>query len=132
MEPPPEEADSGYDKIKLPPRGQYTMPPLDLLTKANRLGEQQQLKGIRDRARLLENTLSSFGVKARVVHVQTGPTVTRFEVQPEAGVKVSKIVSLADDLALNLAAPWSGSKRRYLEKRPWASRFPIRSYPWFT
>ncbi|HOP68472.1 MAG: DNA translocase FtsK [Dethiobacteria bacterium] len=105
VEPPPEEADSGYDKIKLPPRGQYTMPPLDLLTKANRLGEQQQLKGIRDRARLLENTLSSFGVKARVVHVQTGPTVTRFEVQPEAGVKVSKIVSLADDLALNLAAP---------------------------
>jgi S-DNA-T family DNA segregation ATPase FtsK/SpoIIIE len=53
----------------------------------------------------LESTLLSFGVKAKVVHVQTGPTVTRFEVQPEAGVKVSRFISLADDLALNLAAP---------------------------
>lgn len=83
----------------------YTPPSLELLTRPNRLGEQQQIKGIRDRARLLENTLESFGVKARVIHVQSGPTVTRFEVQPEAGVKVSRIVSLSDDIALNLAAP---------------------------
>ncbi len=85
--------------------GEYILPPLDLLARANRPGESQQIKGIKDRARLLENTLHSFGVKARVIHVQSGPTVTRFEVQPEAGVKVSRIVSLSDDLALNLAAP---------------------------
>ncbi len=83
----------------------YTIPSLELLSKPTRPGEHQQIKGIRERARLLENTLQSFGVKARVIHVQSGPTVTRFEVQPEAGVKVSKIISLSDDLALNLAAP---------------------------
>ena len=83
----------------------YTIPSLELLARPSRTGEHQQIKGIKERARLLENTLQSFGVKARVVHVQSGPTVTRFEVQPEAGVKVSKIISLSDDLALNLAAP---------------------------
>lgn len=83
----------------------YRCPPLDLLAKSSRPPEGQQLKNIKDRARLLENTLQSFGVKARVINAQTGPTVTRFEVQPEAGVKVSRIISLSDDLALNLAAP---------------------------
>ena len=83
---------------------EYMFPPLNLLTMPVS-GEEQQTKNSKDRARLLENTLLSFGVKAKVVHVQSGPTVTRFEVQPEAGVKVSKIISLSDDLALNLAAP---------------------------
>ncbi|HHX86815.1 MAG TPA: hypothetical protein GX693_01395, partial [Firmicutes bacterium] len=84
--------------------GDYRCPPLDLLAKSSRPVEGQQLKNIKERARLLENTLQSFGVKARVINAQTGPTVTRFEVQPEAGVKVSRIISLSDDLALNLAA----------------------------
>ncbi|MEW5785987.1 MAG: DNA translocase FtsK [Bacillota bacterium] len=84
---------------------QYVAPSLELLARPSRVGDHQQSKGIKERARLLENTLQSFGVKARVIHVQSGPTVTRFEVQPEAGVKVSKIISLSDDLALNLAAP---------------------------
>lgn len=83
---------------------EYMFPPLNLLTMPVS-GEEQQTKSSKDRARLLENTLLSFGVRAKVVHVQSGPTVTRFEVQPEAGVKVSKIISLSDDLALNLAAP---------------------------
>lgn len=83
----------------------YVYPPLTLLSLPRTNGEQQHLKSSRNRAKLLENTLLSFGVKAKVVHVQSGPTVTRFEVQPEAGVKVSKIISLSDDLALNLAAP---------------------------
>lgn len=86
-------------------KGEYNLPGIELLARPARSGDHQHIKGIRDRARLLENTLRSFGVKARVVHVQSGPTVTRFEVQPEAGVKVSKIISLSDDLALNLAAP---------------------------
>lgn len=86
-------------------QNQYSIPSLELLFKPSRSVEHQQVKGTKERARLLENTLQSFGVKARVVHVQSGPTVTRFEVQPEAGVKVSRIISLSDDLALNLAAP---------------------------
>ncbi len=83
----------------------YILPPLELLSKPRSTGGQSQLRSSKDRARLLENTLQSFGVRAKVIHVQSGPTVTRFEVQPEAGVKVSKIISLSDDLALNLAAP---------------------------
>ncbi|MDW7739476.1 MAG: DNA translocase FtsK 4TM domain-containing protein [Bacillota bacterium] len=83
----------------------YKFPPIDLLSLPTVNGEKHYLKSSKDRARLLENTLLSFGVRAKVIHVQSGPTVTRFEVQPEAGVKVSKIISLSDDLALNLAAP---------------------------
>ncbi len=83
----------------------YILPPLELLTLPRAISEQHHLKYSRDRAKLLESTLQSFGVRAKVIHVQSGPTVTRFEVQPEAGVKVSKIISLSDDLALNLAAP---------------------------
>ncbi len=87
------------------PQADYIVPPLELLSLPRTDGEQHHLKSSRDRAKLLENTLQSFGVRAKVTHVQSGPTITRFEVQPEAGVKVSKIISLSDDLALNLAAP---------------------------
>jgi len=82
----------------------YIFPPLNLLSRP-RSNADQQVKNSRERARKLEDTLRNFGVQARVTHVQAGPTVTRFEVQPEAGVKVSKIIALSDDLALNLAAP---------------------------
>ncbi|MBS4022391.1 MAG: DNA translocase FtsK [Dethiobacter sp.] len=83
----------------------YTLPPLTLLSRIPRLRDTQQQKTIAERARILEKTLDSFGVKVKVSDVQSGPTVTRYEIQPETGVKVSKIVALADDLALNLAAP---------------------------
>ncbi|NLM96087.1 MAG: DNA translocase FtsK, partial [Halanaerobiaceae bacterium] len=58
-----------------------------------------------NKSALLEDTLRSFGVNARVIKVNHGPTITRYEIQPASGVKVSKIVSLADDIALALAAP---------------------------
>jgi DNA segregation ATPase FtsK/SpoIIIE, S-DNA-T family len=92
-------------KAKAINRKDYQLPSFNLLSLPGPDGEPQQQKSSKERARKLENTLLSFGVKAKVVHVQTGPTVTRFEVQPEAGVKVSRFISLADDLALNLAAP---------------------------
>jgi len=92
-------------KAKAIKRKDYQRPSFNLLTMPGDNGDQHQQKNSKERARKLENTLLSFGVKAKVVHVQTGPTVTRFEVQPEAGVKVSRFISLADDLALNLAAP---------------------------
>jgi DNA segregation ATPase FtsK/SpoIIIE, S-DNA-T family len=103
-EPPKEETPAVTVSRKGSTAREYIFPPLNLLTMPVS-GEEQQTKNSKDRAKLLENTLLSFGVRAKVVHVQSGPTVTRFEVQPEAGVKVSKIISLSDDLALNLAAP---------------------------
>jgi S-DNA-T family DNA segregation ATPase FtsK/SpoIIIE len=84
--------------------GEYNLPSLELLSKVPRHKDGQQQKNIAERARILERTLESFGVKAKVTNAVSGPTVTRFELQPETGVKVSKIVALADDLALNLAS----------------------------
>lgn len=82
----------------------YVFPPISLLGRdpGNSGGSgilEQQKNG-----RKLEMTLKSFGVEARVINVSAGPTVTRYEVSPSQGVKVSKIVNLADDIALNLAA----------------------------
>lgn len=87
------------------PYDDYVIPPVTLLTKVNKLRDHQQQKIIQERARALESTFASFGVKVKIKEVQAGPVVTRFEIQPETGVKVSKILSLSDDLALNLAAP---------------------------
>ena len=61
-------------------------------------------KELLDSAAKLEETLKSFGVNAKVIEVSKGPSVTRYELQPSAGVKVSKIINLSDDIALNLAA----------------------------
>ncbi len=81
----------------------YFMPPLNLLPKVRGVQDIQQQKTIAERGKIIEKTLASFGVQVKVSGVSTGPTVTRYELQPEVGVKVSKIVNLSDDLALNLA-----------------------------
>ncbi len=65
---------------------------------------QNSQQSIQALGQKLEKTLESFGVVAKVIHFTTGPTITRFELSPGPGVKVSRIVSLADDIALNLAA----------------------------
>ena len=84
---------------------EYTFPPVDLLMKAKSpSGGQDKPEDLRTQAKKLVDTLQSFGVEAKVLEVSKGPSVTRFELQPSAGVKVSKIVNLADDIALNLAA----------------------------
>ncbi len=84
---------------------EYTFPPVDLLMKAKTpSGGQDKPEDLRTQAKKLVETLASFGVEAKVLEVSKGPSVTRFELQPSAGVKVSKIVNLADDIALNLAA----------------------------
>ncbi len=84
---------------------EYTFPPIDLLMKAKApSGGQDRPEDLRTQAKKLVDTLASFGVEAKVLEVSKGPSVTRFELQPSAGVKVSKIVNLADDIALNLAA----------------------------
>ncbi len=82
----------------------YEYPSIDILAKNNTPSTKMSDEEINANSELLEQTLSSFGVKVKVLNVTQGPTVTRYELQPGIGVKVSKIVGLADDLALNLAA----------------------------
>ncbi|WP_367387401.1 DNA translocase SpoIIIE [Bacillus vallismortis] len=82
----------------------YEMPSLDLLADPKHTGQQADKKNIYENARKLEHTFQSFGVKAKVTQVHLGPAVTKYEVYPDVGVKVSKIVNLSDDLALALAA----------------------------
>ncbi|MCP8616465.1 DNA translocase FtsK [Salirhabdus salicampi] len=82
----------------------YQLPSLDLLTEPAYNSQQQEKSQIQATVRKLERTFESFGVKAKVSKVHVGPSVTKYEVHPSAGVKVSKIVNLHDDLALALAA----------------------------
>jgi len=85
--------------------GKSVSPPIGLLKDPPRSTGRRGLgNSLNERAVLLEDTLRSFGVAARVVNVIEGPSVTRYEIQPDTGVKVQKIVRLADDIALNLRA----------------------------
>lgn len=79
----------------------YVFPPLNLLKPS--ISGKAAIQGAELTAEHLINTLKSFGVEARIVNISRGPTVTRYELQPSAGVKISKITNLADDIALNLA-----------------------------
>ena len=82
----------------------YEFPPLSLLNPLDKSQKGSSRQELEDTAMTLQSTLKSFGVKAKVTDVSCGPAVTRFELHPEQGVKVSKIVGLADDIKLNLAA----------------------------
>lgn len=81
----------------------YKFPPMDLLNKPLKENTANNKKKVLNNARVLESTLEEFGVKAKVAQVDIGPTITRYELHPSPGVKVSKIVNLTDDIALNLA-----------------------------
>ena len=83
---------------------EYQLPPLSLLHSAGKSDQTREYKRIHENAAKLERTFSSFGVNAKVTQVHLGPAVTKYEVHPAVGVKVSKIVSLSDDIALALAA----------------------------
>lgn len=82
----------------------YHYPPLSLLHKSNHANNMDSECELKETAKHLEDTLQTFGVKVTVTDISQGPTVTRYELQPDHGVKVSKILSLADDIKLNLAA----------------------------
>lgn len=82
----------------------YVFPPLNLLKRGSGKNGGADKEELRNTAMKLQQTLANFGVKVTVTDVSCGPAVTRYEIQPEQGVKVSKIVSLADDIKLNLAA----------------------------
>ncbi|TYS16229.1 DNA translocase FtsK [Rossellomorea vietnamensis] len=82
----------------------YNLPPISLLARPTQTDQSNEYQMIHANAAKLERTFQSFGVKAKVTQVHLGPAVTKYEVHPDTGVKVSKIVNLSDDLALALAA----------------------------
>lgn len=99
---------SGTENIAVPKpaekRRKYVFPPLNLLKRSAGKRSGTDSAELKNTAMKLQQTLANFGVKVTVTDVSCGPAVTRYEIQPEQGVKVSKIVSLADDIKLNLAA----------------------------
>ncbi len=92
------------DILKENPKKEFVLPPLSILQRNINLKSTRIEKDITEKVKLLEETLASFGITVKVNQVSKGPTITRFEMQPAPGVKVSKIVNLADDIALALAA----------------------------
>ncbi len=83
----------------------YVYPPVALLKESVRKSSEEEIqREIQDKSAKLVETLETFGVKTRIIGIHRGPAVTRYELQPAAGVKVKQVTSLADDIALNLAA----------------------------
>lgn len=91
--------------IDKPDQGDYILPPLDLLSKPRKSNAKQIENDMRQKSQVLEMALDSFNVKARVINITIGPSVSRFELQPGEGVKISKITNLSQDIALKLAVP---------------------------
>ena len=87
-----------------PSNGPYKFPPLNLLNEDKKGKDKDDSRSLKVKAKKLEETLKNFNVAAKVIQVIQGPTVTRYEIQPDLGVKVNSITRLADDIALNLEA----------------------------
>ena len=100
-----ETAQSALDfKPIVAPEKEYKYPSVDLMESAANTTSGITQKEINEKVELLQKTLNDFGVKGNIAEVSVGPAITRYEFQPAAGVKVSKIVNLSDDIALSLAA----------------------------
>ena len=83
----------------------YILPPIDILTRPEiRSNRAEAVEEMREKAEVIKNTLQSFGVEVRIKDIFRGPSITRYEIQPGPGIKVSKIKGLEDDIALSLAA----------------------------
>ncbi|MCM8758011.1 MAG: FtsK/SpoIIIE domain-containing protein, partial [Candidatus Omnitrophica bacterium] len=83
---------------------EYKLPPLDLLDSPPPISERQIKEDLVGNARILEEMLADFGISAKVTNIERGPVITRYELEPSAGVKLQKIVSLSDDIALTMKA----------------------------
>ena len=107
---------------------QYQYPPIELFEKSKEESDPNAEDELKANAQKLVDTLESFGVRTRVLDISRGPSVTRYEVQPMAGVKISRITSLADDIALNLAVADVRMEAPIPPASPpWASRCPTTS-----
>lgn len=82
----------------------YRTPPLKLLNSPGKKGESNDRKSILENARIIEETMKNFGIDATVSHINVGPSITCYELSPAPGIKLSKIVSLSDNIALSLAS----------------------------
>ncbi len=100
------------------------MPSLDLLLPGETYRFDDQEKEVRRRAKILEKTFLDFGFNVRVVEIQTGPVIAQFEVELEAGLRLSKITALADDLAIALRVPSVRIVAPIPARTRWASRCP--------
>jgi S-DNA-T family DNA segregation ATPase FtsK/SpoIIIE len=87
------------------PQGDYELPGLDLLLPTEYLELDQQEQEVRERARILEKTFAEFGFQVKVVEIETGPVISQYEIELEAGLRLAKITNLADDLAIALRVP---------------------------
>ncbi|HWB13899.1 MAG TPA: DNA translocase FtsK [Pirellulales bacterium] len=83
----------------------YQLPPINLLLESEPFAFEEQEKEVRRKAKILEQAFANFGLNVRVVEIETGPVIAQFEVELEAGLRLSKITSLADDLAIALRVP---------------------------
>ena len=84
---------------------EYILPPIDILSRPEiRSNRNEAMEEMREKAEVIKNTLSSFGVEVKIKDIFRGPSITRYEIQPGPGIKVSKIKGLEDDIALSLAA----------------------------
>jgi S-DNA-T family DNA segregation ATPase FtsK/SpoIIIE len=84
---------------------EYELPPIDLLLPNETVFQEEHEKEVREKAKKLEQTFANFGFKVKVVEIETGPVIAQYEVELEAGLRLSKITSLADDLAIALRVP---------------------------
>lgn len=83
----------------------FELPPIDLLVKGTPFNSEEQEKDVRKKAKILEKTFANFGFNVKVVEIETGPVIAQFEVELEAGLRLAKITSLADDIAIALRVP---------------------------
>lgn len=83
----------------------FELPPIDLLVKGLPFNSEEQEKDVRKKAKILEKTFANFGFNVKVVEIETGPVIAQFEVELEAGLRLAKITSLADDIAIALRVP---------------------------
>ena len=87
------------------PAADYELPSIDLLLPAEQLQLETQEQEVRERAKVLEKTFADFGFKVKVVEIETGPVISQYEIELEAGLRLAKIANLADDLAIALRVP---------------------------
>ncbi len=105
-EPLPEDSLAHLDDTKLPEGSEeYVLPGLDLLTESDEISYDEQTEEVKKKAKVLEQTFANFGFNIKVVEIETGPVIAQYEIELEAGLRLSKIAGLADDLAIALRVP---------------------------
>ncbi len=106
---PGQERDEVMQELDAASRGddavQYELPPIDLLLPGETVSSEAHEQEVRQKAKILEKTFANFGFKVKVVEIETGPVIAQYEVELEAGLRLSKITGLADDLAIALRVP---------------------------